>query len=63
MIRRAIRGINVSAESLATDVIARIGPGGTFFGDKHTFEFYEKEKFLTELFENEDSVYQMARLK
>jgi trimethylamine--corrinoid protein Co-methyltransferase len=51
MVRRAIRGIDVNPNTVATDVIARVGPGGHFLMDRHTREFYEKEMYLTKLFD------------
>jgi trimethylamine--corrinoid protein Co-methyltransferase len=36
MNRRALRGIEVDAETLATDVIAAVGPGGDFLRTRHT---------------------------
>jgi trimethylamine--corrinoid protein Co-methyltransferase len=51
LMRRAIRGIDISSQSLATDVITRVGPGGSFLGDRHTREFYSKEMRQTRLFD------------
>jgi trimethylamine--corrinoid protein Co-methyltransferase len=39
-------GIDVNAETLATGVIDRVGPGGHFLGQRHTMQFVESEHFL-----------------
>ncbi len=42
---RALRGIDISEKTLAFDVIADVGPGGNFLGEKHTSEFMRKEMY------------------
>ena len=39
MIRRAIEGFEVSDETLGADAIARVGIGGNFLQDEHTFKY------------------------
>jgi len=46
MALRAIEGINVSDESLAVEVIARVGPGGHFLAEDHTVEHMRNEFFF-----------------
>jgi trimethylamine--corrinoid protein Co-methyltransferase len=46
MCERVLRGIEVNADTLAVDLIERVGPGGDFLGQEHTVmhmldEFYE----------------------
>jgi len=53
MMRRVMRGIEVSAETLASDVIARIGPGGYFLPEKHTREHFRKEYFIPSIIERD----------
>ncbi len=36
MCRRLVDGIQVDAEHLAVDVVAQVGPGGHFLGERHT---------------------------
>jgi len=47
MVKRIMGGIPVNEETLAVDVIAEVGPGGHFLGEKHTFrhfrEFWQPE--------------------
>jgi len=46
MALRLINGIDVSDESLAVDVIRKVGIGGNYLGDKHTIEWFDKELFI-----------------
>lgn len=43
MAKRIVRGITVSEETLALGVIDRVGPGGHFLGEEHTFNHFRKE--------------------
>jgi len=42
MVKRIMGGIPVNEETLAVDVIAKVGPGGHFLGEKHTFKHFRK---------------------
>jgi trimethylamine--corrinoid protein Co-methyltransferase len=46
MAQRLVRGIDVNDETLAVDVIRRVGAGGHFLADKHTIEWFKKELFI-----------------
>jgi len=50
MINQYVRGIRVDEDSLAVDVINRIGPGGHFLADDHTFEHFT-DVWYSSLFE------------
>ena len=39
-VRRMMAGIRVDRESLAVEVIKRVGPGGHFLADEHTFDHF-----------------------
>ena len=39
MLRRFLEGIRVSSETIATDVIAQVGPGGDFLCQPHTLKY------------------------
>jgi trimethylamine--corrinoid protein Co-methyltransferase len=55
MAERLVRGVDVNDETLALDVIRRVGAGGHFLGDKHTVEWFKKELFIpSELVDRED---------
>lgn len=43
MTQRVLQGIEVNEETLALDVIERVGPGGHFLDDDHTYEHFRKE--------------------
>jgi trimethylamine--corrinoid protein Co-methyltransferase len=49
MVSRILNGITVSDNTLALDVISRVGPGGHFLGQEHTREFFKKEHFVPEI--------------
>jgi trimethylamine--corrinoid protein Co-methyltransferase len=42
---RVLRGIEVTADSLAVDAIDRVGPGGHYLMDDHTLRFMRSELF------------------
>jgi len=46
MVFRALRGIKISDETLAIDVIERVGPGGQFLDQRHTLEYLKKDHYL-----------------
>jgi len=43
---RLKRGVQVSAETLALDLIKEIGPGGHYLASKHTHEWFRKEQLI-----------------
>jgi trimethylamine--corrinoid protein Co-methyltransferase len=49
MMDRLLRGISVTDEKLALDMIDRVGPGGHFLRQKHTMRYLEEEHFLPKL--------------
>jgi len=49
-VKRLVRGIEVSEETLALDVIADVGPGGNYLSEEHTFVNFKKEWFFPTLF-------------
>ena len=53
--KRIIRGIEVTEESLAVDVIKNVGPGGNFLSERQTFDKFKTEWWLPKLFSR--SVY------
>jgi len=48
------QGIEVTDETIALDVIERVGPSGHFLAEKHTLNHFKKEHFFPEL-ANRDS--------
>jgi trimethylamine--corrinoid protein Co-methyltransferase len=49
MVKRIMRGIEINTDTLATDVIDKVGPGGHFLGEKHTRRLYKGEHDLSVL--------------
>jgi trimethylamine--corrinoid protein Co-methyltransferase len=49
MAKRFIRGIDVNADTLARDVVQKVGPGGNFLQDKHTFRHFRNELWFPSL--------------
>jgi len=44
-----VQGVEVNAETLALDVIHKVGPGGKYVSQKHTLGHFQKEHFYPEL--------------
>lgn len=51
MIRRVLQGFTVDKESLMTDVIRTVGPGGTYLTQKSTRKLMRKEISRAQLFD------------
>ena len=49
MIFRAVRGIEVTADTLAVETIMNVGPGGSFLDNQHTRTYMRKEYFQPRL--------------
>jgi trimethylamine---corrinoid protein Co-methyltransferase len=45
MVRRLMRGIEVTDETLGMDAIMRVGPGGNYLIDPHTLKYFKSEYF------------------
>lgn len=43
---RALRGVEISEDTLAVDVIAGVGPGGNFLAEPHTVRYMRTESFF-----------------
>ncbi|MBM3144142.1 MAG: hypothetical protein FJ010_04060 [Chloroflexi bacterium] len=46
---RVVEGFEVDEERLAAEVIDRVGPGGNFVADMHTYKFLRSERYETDL--------------
>lgn len=51
LVRRIIKGIEVSEETLAVDVIGQVGPGKAFLGEEHTLRHFRKEFWFPTTFD------------
>ncbi len=49
MVRRFMRGMTVDDETLALDVVDRVGPGGHFLGEEHTLKHFKTEAWFPSL--------------
>jgi trimethylamine--corrinoid protein Co-methyltransferase len=49
MVKRIMRGILVDEEHLAVDVINRVGPGGHYLADEHTYTHFRSEFWFPQL--------------
>lgn len=49
-VRRILKPVAVTDETLATDVIRRVGIGGNFLAEAHTVEHFREELFRSEIF-------------
>jgi trimethylamine--corrinoid protein Co-methyltransferase len=54
MVMRVLRGIEVTDETLAGEVIERVGPGGNFLIDHHTIQFMRSEFFFPKVGDRQD---------
>ncbi len=48
-ILKALEGFKVDAAHLGEEAIHRVGPGGHFLGDEHTFDFLRTERYVPQL--------------
>ncbi|MEM3699675.1 MAG: trimethylamine methyltransferase family protein [Candidatus Bathyarchaeia archaeon] len=46
MALRLAKGVNVEDETLAFDLIRKVGPGGVYLAERHTLEWIRKEQFI-----------------
>jgi trimethylamine--corrinoid protein Co-methyltransferase len=53
MAKRFIQGIEVSSETLAREVIERVGPGGHFLQEDHTYQHFREELWMPSLLTRE----------
>jgi len=51
MAKRAVKGIGVSKEALAEEVIRKVGPAGTYLAEKHTRDYVRSESSQAVLFD------------
>jgi trimethylamine--corrinoid protein Co-methyltransferase len=51
MTRHFLRGITINSDTLATEVIDQMGPGGNYLQAPHTFTHFKKETWFPKLME------------
>ncbi len=57
MVLRGMEGIKVDEETLADDVIHKVGAGGNFLTERHTLEHLRKEIFTSEILDKSKGRY------
>lgn len=50
LVKRVVQGVNVNPETLAVDVIDKVGPGGNFITQRHTATHMRREMWFPKLF-------------
>ena len=50
-VRRMMAGFEVNSETLALDIIKKVGPEGNFIAEPHTYEHFREEFWLSDLTE------------
>lgn len=53
MIRHLLKGISITDETLALDVIRKVGPAGNFLVEDHTLAHFRNELFFPKLFQRQ----------
>jgi len=48
-VKRALKGIDVTDDTLALDVIKKVGPNGTYIMESHTLEHFKKELYFSKI--------------
>lgn len=48
-VNRFLKGFKVNEDTLAVDIIRKVGPGGNFLGENHTLDHYKDELWFPEL--------------
>jgi trimethylamine--corrinoid protein Co-methyltransferase len=54
MAKRFIRGVEITADTLAQSVIAQVGPGGHFLKEDHTYDHFKRELWFPTLLTRQD---------
>ncbi len=53
MVKRTLSGIEVTDETLALDVIRKVGPNGTYIMEAHTLEHFRQELYMSDIVDQE----------
>ena len=51
MVNRVLKGVRVTDESLAVDIINKVGPAGAFLGQKHTVKYMKTDQSRAKIFD------------
>lgn len=50
MTKRFLRGLEINAQTIARDVISKVGPGGNYLQEEHTFQNFRRELWRPGIF-------------
>lgn len=53
MVKRIMAGVEINSETLATEVIHKVGPGGNFLMEDHTLKHFRDEIWFPKLFDRQ----------
>lgn len=53
VVKHLLQGIVVNAETLANEVIAKVGPGGNYYGEEHTFNHFRTSMHFPDLLDRQ----------
>ncbi len=51
MVNRVLKGVRVTDDSLAVDIINKVGPAGSFLGEKHTVKYMKTDQSRAKIFD------------
>ena len=60
VIKRILKGVTVSSEHLALDLLDSVGPGGNFLANAHTAKYFREEFHISKLFDRKSHAAWMA---
>jgi len=49
MAKKFVKGVEINTETLALDIIEKVGPGGNFLSEKHTYNNFKEHLWFPEL--------------
>ena len=53
-VKHLLRGVEVNSETLALDLIERVGPGGHYLGEAHTVKYFRREMYFPKTLNREN---------
>jgi trimethylamine--corrinoid protein Co-methyltransferase len=60
IIKRILKGVTVSQEHLALDLLDSVGPGGNFLANSHTVKHFRDELYISKLFDRKSHAAWLA---
>lgn len=51
MVNRVLKGVRVTDDTLAVDIINKVGPAGSFLGEKHTVKYMKTDQSRAKIFD------------